>query len=98
MLKTHRDKMTNIMKSINAKKKNNCYRNRLRMSRSQVKLLYLIYLLVNALNLKNAAALVNDEYQLWSKFLLDQRSERNMAIGSVDVETTNQNKKKFIED
>ena len=61
MLKTHRDKMTNAMKSINAKKKNR-YRNRLRISRSQVKLFHLIYLLVNALNLENAAALVNDEY------------------------------------
>ena len=65
MLKTHRDKMTNIMQSINAKKKNR-YRNRLRISRSRVKLPYLIYLLVNALNLENAAAFVNDEYQLCS--------------------------------
>ena len=66
MLKTHRDKMTNIMKSINAKKKINRYGNRLRISRRQVKLPCLIYLLVNALNLKNVAALANDGYQLWS--------------------------------
>ena len=65
MLKTHRDKMANIMKSINPKKINR-YWNRLRISRSQEKLPYLIYLLVNALNLENAAALVNDKYQLWS--------------------------------
>jgi len=67
MLKTYRDKMTNIMKSINVKKKINCYRNRLRISRSQVKLPFLIYLLVNALNLANAAALLNNEHQLWSR-------------------------------
>ena len=32
------------------------------------------------------------------QFLLQQRSERKMAIGSVVVETTDKNEKKFIED
>ena len=62
MLKTHRDKMTNIMKSINAKKKKSLSK----QIEDFKKTSKTTYLLVNALNLKNVAALANDGYQLWS--------------------------------
>ena len=77
----------------------NRYRNRLRISRRQVKLPCLIYLLVNALNLKKCCCPCEQRVPIMEQqFLLDQRSQRKMAIGSVDVETTNKNEKKIIED
>ena len=96
MLKTHRDKMANIMKSINTKKKNKSILKQIEdFKKSRKTTLFDISACKCSEFRKRCCSCERQVPIMEQQFLLDQRSERKMAIGAVDVETMNKNFKKI---
>ena len=97
MLKTHLDKMTSIMKSINAKKKS--LSKQIEDFKKTSKTTLFDISACKCSEFKKCSCPCERRVPIMEQqFLLNQRSQRKMAIGSMDVETTNKNEKKFIED
>ena len=95
MLKTHRDKMTNIMQSINAKKKKSLPKQIKDFKKSSKTTLFDISACKCSEFRKRSCLCERRVPIMQQQFLLDQKSERKMKIGSVDVETTNKNEKQI---
>ena len=99
MLKTHRDKMTNVMKSINAKKKNKSLSKQIEDFKKSSKTTLIDISARKCPKFRKYSCPCERRIPIMEQqFLLDQRSQRKMAIRSVDVETTNKNEKKLVED
>ena len=97
MLKTHRGKMTNIMKSINARKKNKSLSKQIEDFKKTSKTTLFDISACKCSEFKKCSCPCERRVPIMEQqFLLDQRSQRKMAIGSVDVETTNKNKQKNL--
>lgn len=92
MLKSYRDKMANIIKSLNAKKKNESLQKNLEAFKKSTKTTLFDISACKCPDLTKCSCPPERRVPLKEQqFLLDQRSDRKMAIGTVDVETTNKN-------